>query len=82
MNIDDFHKYCIRVIKKNPKDIAIKMISKQKNTITGEKLGMDKATKMYNIYVDKYCVKYDFEKYDFNMSAYYAEKYKIINRKK
>ncbi len=82
MCIDDFHKYCVRVIKKNPKDIAIKMISKQKNIITGEKLGMTKAEKMYDIYVDKYCVKYDFDKYDFNISAYDAEKEKIINRKK
>lgn len=82
MSFNDFHNWCIKTIKKHPTDIAIKMISKKENKFSGEKLGMEKAEKLYYIYVDRYCVKYDFEKHDFNYTAYHAEKEKILNRKK
>jgi len=81
MTYDDFHNFCIKTIKKYPKKTAIKMISDQKGPLTGKKLGFEKAEQMYYIFVDKYCIKYDFEKHDNNYSAYVNEKNKILKKK-
>ncbi len=57
------------------------MIADQKGSLTGEKLGSEKAEKIYYVFVDKYCVKYDIEKHAHNVSSYNNEKLKILRKK-
>ena len=60
----------VKIIKRNSADDAINIISKIKNPINNEKLGINKAEKIYKLYVNEYIVEYDMYKHANNISDY------------
>ena len=70
MTNETFHDFCIKTIKKHPKHMAIKMIANKVGPLGGEKIGIEKAEKVYYIYVEDYCIKYDIEKNCHNINEY------------
>ena len=60
----------VKIIKRNSANDAINIISKIKNPINNEKLGINKAEKIYNLYVNEYIVEYDMYKHANNIDDY------------
>jgi hypothetical protein len=70
MTEEEFVKKCIKIIKSSPSDDAKKEISKLKHPLKNEKIGLDRAEKIYYHYSTKYCVEYDIKKYCNNETEY------------
>ena len=65
----DLSNKCKSVITKNDPNKSINLISKMKSPGNGEKIGKEKAVKIYNAYADN-SVNYDSKKYKNNISSY------------
>jgi len=63
----------VKIIKRNSVNDAINIISKIKNPINNEKLGINKAEKIYNLYVNEYIVEYDMYKHANNIDDYHKK---------
>ena len=65
----DLSNKCKKIITNNNPSQSINMISKIKSPGNGEKIGKEKALKIYNAYSDN-SVNYDSNKYKNNISSY------------
>ena len=72
----------VKIIKSNSANDAINIISKIKNPINNEKLGINKAEKIYNLYVNEYIVEYDMYKHANNIDDYQKKVKNFKNKHK
>ncbi len=72
----------VKIIKSNSANEAINIISKIKNPINNEKLGINKAEKIYNLYVNEYIVEYDMYKHANNIDDYHKKVKNFKNKHK
>jgi hypothetical protein len=70
---------CKSVIKNNNPNQSINLISKMKSPGNGEKIGREKALKIYNAYSDN-SVNYDSNTYKNNISSYKNKVNSNINK--
>jgi hypothetical protein len=70
MTEEEFLNKCIKIIKSSPSDDAKKEIAGMKHPLKNEKVGMERAEKVYYHYTTKYAVKYDIKKYCNNETEY------------
>lgn len=70
----------IKIIESNSANDAINIISKIKNPINNEKLGISKAKNIYKLCITSDIVKYDMVKHSNNINNYSKELKKYRNK--
>lgn len=70
MTEEEFLNKCIKIIKSSPSDDAKKEIASMKHPLKNEKVGMERAEKVYYHYTKNHAVKYDIKKYCNNEKEY------------
>jgi hypothetical protein len=70
MTEEEFLKKCIKICKSSPSDDAKKEIANMKHPLKNEKVGFERAEKVYYHYLQNYAVKYDIKKYCNNEKEY------------